>query len=148
MNTQRRFFLKSMAIVGGVLAMPKLLFAARPNAAFVAKSTDSVIKELFGQAGTESDRINLKVPEIAENGAVVPVTVSTDIANVESISILVDANPTPLTATFELSPSVQADVATRIKMGESSLVRAVVKADGKIYYTAKEVKVTIGGCGG
>jgi len=148
MNTQRRFLLKSLAIVSGVLAMPKLLFAARPEKAFAAKSTKSVMTELFGSEGTESDAIKLKVPEIAENGAVVPVTVSTDMENVESISILVDANPTPLTASFELSPSVNADVATRIKMGQSSNVRAVVKADGKIYYTAKEVKVTIGGCGG
>lgn len=148
MNKQRRFFLKSIAIVSGVLAIPKILFAARPEAAFKSKSTNSVMQELFGSEGTVSDAIKLKVPEIAENGAVVPVTVSTDIKNVESISILVEGNPTPLTATFELSPSVEADVATRIKMGESSNVRAVVKADGKIYYTTKEVKVTIGGCGG
>ncbi|MBT8141001.1 MAG: thiosulfate oxidation carrier protein SoxY, partial [Gammaproteobacteria bacterium] len=94
------------------------------------------------------DKISLKVPEIAENGAVVPVSVKTKLDNVSSISILVDENPTPLSATFELTPAVDADISARIKMGQSSNVRAVVKAGDKVYFTSKEVKVTIGGCGG
>ena len=148
MNTQRRFFLKSIAIVGGVLALPKLLFAARPEIAFEAKGSDAVIKELFGVDAIESDQISLKVPEIAENGAVVPVTIKTDLEDVSSISILVDENPTPLSATFDLTPAVEANISARIKMGQSSNVRAVVKAGDKVYFTTKEVKVTIGGCGG
>jgi len=90
----------------------------------------------------------MKIPDIAENGAVVPVTVSTELENVESISIVVDNNPTPLAASFDMSPSMLATVSVRIKMGQSSDVRAIVKADGKLYSTTKEVKVTIGGCGG
>ena len=148
MNKQRRFFIKSIAMLGAVLTLPKLLFAARPDGAFKAKGIDAVIKELFGADAVESDKINLKVPEIAENGAVVPVTIKTDLDNVTSISILVDENPTPLSATFDLSPSVEADISARIKMGQSSNVRAVVKAGDKVYFTTKEVKVTIGGCGG
>ena len=92
--------------------------------------------------------MNLKAPDIAENGAVVPVTVSSGIANVESIAIIVDDNPSPLTAVFELGADAIADVSTRIKMGKTSTVLAVVKADGKLYGTQTEVKVTIGGCGG
>ena len=148
MNQQRRLFLKGLALVTSVLALPKLLLAARPDAAFEKKSQENVMQELFGEAGEESTAINLKVPEIAENGAVVPVTVSTDLENVESISVVVDKNPTPLTAVFNMSPEIEAEVATRIKMGESSTVRAIVKADGKVYYAMKDVKVTIGGCGG
>ena len=135
-------------MVGAALALPKLLFAARPDGAFKAKGIDAVIKELFGADAVESDKISLKVPEIAENGAVVPVTIKTDLDNVTSISILVDENPTPLSATFDLTPSVEADISARIKMGQSSNVRAVVKAGDKVYFTTKEVKVTIGGCGG
>ena len=148
MNKQRRFFIKSIAMLGAVLALPKLLFAARPDKAFAAKGSDAVIKELFGAGAVKSDKISLKVPEIAENGSVVPVTIKTDLENVQSISILVDENPTPLSATFDLSPSVEADISARIKMGQSSNVRAVVKAGDKVYFTTKEVKVTIGGCGG
>ena len=88
------------------------------------------------------------VPDIAENGAVVPVTVSTDMADVESISVVVDNNPTPLAASFEMSSRTPPSVSVRIKMGQSSNVQAVVKAGGKLYSTSKEVKVTIGGCGG
>ena len=88
------------------------------------------------------------MPEIAENGAVVPVTIKTDLEDVSSISILVDENPTPLSATFDLTPAVEANISARIKMGQSSNVRAVVKAGDKVYFTTKEVKVTIGGCGG
>jgi sulfur-oxidizing protein SoxY len=95
-----------------------------------------------------SDRIALKVPEIAENGAVVPVTVSTTLENVESISIVVPNNPRPLAATFEILPGTLPDVSSRIKMGETSDVIALVKTGNGVFRTSKEVKVTIGGCGG
>jgi sulfur-oxidizing protein SoxY len=131
-----------------VLAVPRWVFASRPDAAFNADNSDTVVKDLFEGSIAESDQITLKVPDIAENGAVVPVTVSTTLADVESISIMVENNPTPLVAMFELSPQSVPDVSVRMKMGESSLVRTVVKAGGKLYSTSKEVKVTIGGCGG
>jgi sulfur-oxidizing protein SoxY len=92
--------------------------------------------------------VKLKVPDIAENGAVVPISVSTDIENVESISIYVEGNPNPLAATFELSPYIVAAVSTRIKMGKTSNVVAAVYSGGTVYTATQEVKVTIGGCGG
>jgi len=148
MKLLRRAMLKSLLTAAGVLAVPRWLFAARPDAVFDMDSAESVIGDLFNQPITESDQVTLKVPDIAENGAVVPVTVSTSLADVESISVIVDNNPTPLVAMFELSPQSIADVSVRIKMGESSVVRTVVKAGGKLYSASKEVKVTIGGCGG
>jgi sulfur-oxidizing protein SoxY len=148
MKLQRRALLRSLLTAAAVLAIPRWLFAARPDKAFDEKSAESVISSLFDGPVTESDQVTLKIPDIAENGAVVPVTVSTDLADVESISVIVDNNPTPLAAMFELSPQSVADVSIRIKMGESSVVRTVVKAGGKFYSASKEVKVTIGGCGG
>ena len=90
----------------------------------------------------------MKIPDIAENGAVVPVTIKTDLENVESISIVVVNNPTPLAASFIMSPRSVPTISVRIKMGESSQVVALVKSGGAVYSTTKEVKVTIGGCGG
>jgi sulfur-oxidizing protein SoxY len=97
----------------------------------------------------DSSKVSIKAPDIAENGAVVPIKVSVEgAANVESITILVEGNATPLIANFRLDPVTEADVSTRIKMGKTSNVVAVVKADGKVLSAKKEVKVTIGGCGG
>ena len=96
----------------------------------------------------ESDAVNLRTPDIAENGAVVPVTVSTDLADAQSISLIVDANPNPLSASFELTPDAVAEVSFRVKMGKSSTVRALVKTSDRVYMASREVKVTIGGCGG
>lgn len=148
MKLQRRALIRSLFTAAVVLAVPRWVFASRPDAAFNADNSDTVVKDLFEGSIAESDQITLKVPDIAENGAVVPVTVSTTLADVESISIMVENNPTPLVAMFELSPQSVPDVSVRMKMGESSLVRTVVKAGGKLYSTSKEVKVTIGGCGG
>lgn len=151
LSPTRRGFLKSLFAVGAMLALPATLLAAlvRPQAAFKASSASASIQALFGQDAIEAaDKINLKVPEIAENGAVVPVTVSTDLEGVESITVVIDNNPTPLSANFNLTDAVSPEISTRVKMGKSSPVRAVVKAQGKVYYTSKEVKVTIGGCGG
>ena len=130
------------------MAVPRWLFASRPDAAFDAKSADNAINDAFGGPATASDQIMLKVPDIAENGAVVPVTISTELADVEAIAVVVEKNPTPMAAMFELSPQSVPEVSVRIKMGESSNVHAVVKAGGKLYSASKEVKVTIGGCGG
>ena len=109
----------------------------------------AAMSTLFGtNQATPSAEIKLKVPEIAENGAVVPVTISTTLENVESISIVVEHNPRPLAASFEIPAGTLPNVSSRIKMGETSDVIAVVKTDTGIYSTSKQVKVTIGGCGG
>ena len=148
MKLQRRALIRSLFTAAAVMAVPRWLFASRPDAAFDADNTASVVSDLFEGPITESDQVTLKVPDIAENGAVVPVTVSTSLTDVESISVIVENNPTPLVAMFELSPQSVPDISVRIKMGESSKVQAVVKAGGKLYSASKEVKVTIGGCGG
>lgn len=148
MKAHRRLVLKGMIALGAIAAWPRLLLAARPDAVFELTDADKVIADLFGQAPTDSDLVTMKIPDIAENGAVVPVTISTTLEDVESISIVVVNNPTPLAASFIMSPRMLPTVAVRIKMGESSEVRALVKAGGNLYSTTKEVKVTIGGCGG
>ena len=96
-----------------------------------------------------SDAIHIKAPEIAENGAVVPVTVDTSIENVNKISILVDNNPSPLTSSYDINPNLEAYVSTRVKMAKSSNIVAVVSTTDNQHFTAsKKIKVTIGGCGG
>ncbi len=156
MNQNRRVLLKStfaagatgIAISAGLLT-PKAVLAAWPKAAFEAKDTDVALQASLGSSSTtESSDIKLKAPDIAENGAVVPITVTSNIANTEAISIVVSENGTPLAATFNLGANTKGFVSTRIKMGKTSDVIAVVKADGKLYSTSKNVKVTIGGCGG
>jgi sulfur-oxidizing protein SoxY len=156
MNSNRRTLLKGTLAAGAVgvaasagLLAPRTVLAAWPNAAFTATGVEASLTELYG-TGTAADSgsIKLKAPDIAENGAVVPVTVSSTIANAESISIFVAKNPSPLTSSYALGSSTEAYIATRIKMGKTSDVVAVVKAGGKLYSAKKEVKVTIGGCGG
>jgi sulfur-oxidizing protein SoxY len=153
---KRRVFLKgtlaSSAVavaVGAGLLNPRQVLAAWPKSAFEAKNMQEALNGAYGSELTEpTEAIQIKAPDIAENGAVVPVTVSTDLANPESISILADGNPTPLAANFVLAANTVGSVSTRIKMGKTSNVVAVVKAGGKLYSARKEVKVTIGGCGG
>ena len=144
----RRTLLKSFALISTLSLFPNLVFAIWPKDAFTAEDFDSAIDNLYGIPANESDAIKLKAPDIAENGAVVPISVSTDLADVESISIYVEGNPNPLSASFELTKYSQANISTRIKMGKTSNVIAAVKAGGKVHTTRKEVKVTIGGCGG
>jgi sulfur-oxidizing protein SoxY len=148
MKMHRRTAIRGLFSLAAALTFPRLLFAARPDTAFEATDADQAIADFLGATPTDSADVQMKIPDIAENGAVVPVTITTSLANVESISVIVDNNPTPLAASFELGPRVLASVSLRIKMGQSSIVRAIVKADGKLYSTSKEVKVTIGGCGG
>ena len=156
MNHKRRVLLKGtfaagatgIAISAGLLT-PKTVLAAWPKAAFEAKTPAAALEASFGSSATaESSDIKLKAPDIAENGAVVPVTVTSSIAKTEAISIIVAGNAIPLAATFILGPTTNGFVSTRIKMGKTSDVTAVVKAGGKLYSTSKNVKVTIGGCGG
>ena len=156
MNNKRRSFLKSSAVAGafGVavsagLITPRAVMAAWPKAAFTATDTNTAIKNALGSSDTTvSSDIALKAPEIAENGAVVPITVTSKIAGTESISILISKNPTPLTATFKMGKGAEGFVSTRVKMSKTSDLVVVVKANGKLYSAKKEVKVTIGGCGG
>ena len=148
MKFDRRMLLGSALALGASIALPRILFAARPDKAFAATEAENVIAQLFGETPVASGRVSMKIPDIAENGAVVPVTISTDLEDVESISIVVVNNPTPLAASFELGPRSVPKISVRIKMGQSSVVRVVVKAGGKLYSVEKEVKVTIGGCGG
>lgn len=155
-NMKRRTLLKGtlaasavgMAIGTGLLA-PRIVLAAWPKDSFDAKTVDTALSGLFGSSTLEgSDKIKIKVPDIAENGAVVPVTVEVDMAGVESISIIAEKNATPLTSSYTLGSTTEPFIATRIKLGKTSSVIAVVKAGGKLYSAGKEVKVTIGGCGG
>ncbi len=152
MQENRRLLLKSVlgftTLVGAVAAMPKLALA-KWSKAFDNGTVDGALKDLYStDSFTNSDEITLKVPEIAENGAVVPVTVETKLPNVTNISILADKNPQPLAASFDLPEGTAADVSIRIRLGETQTVKAVVMSDGKLYETEQEVKVTIGGCGG
>ena len=152
---QRRTFMKGTLAASGVavavsagLLSPRAVLAAWPKSAFTAKSVDDALSGLGVSTTTPSSDIQIKAPDIAENGAVVPVTVKTSIAGVTSISILAAKNGQPLTSNFNLKGSATGFVATRIKMQKTSPIIAVVKAGGKAYSARKEVKVTIGGCGG
>ena len=119
------------------------------KAAFDAKTVDEALKAL-GSAGPaqSKDIAFVSTPDIAENGAVVPVGVSSAIPKTESIAILIEKNPNMLAATFDIPPGTDPSLSTRVKMGQSSNIIALVKADGKYYMASKEVKVTLGGCGG
>lgn len=155
-SMKRRVFLKgtlagsAVAVaVGAGLVTPRQVLAAWPKNAFEAESVQDALKGIHDTALTEpSDDIEIKAPDIAENGAVVPVTVSTGIGGAETISLIVEKNGTPLAASFNLGGSAVGYVSTRLKMGETSDVIATVKSGGKIYSARKQVKVTIGGCGG
>ena len=155
-SMKRRIFLKGSLATGAVgmavgtgLLTPRVSLAAWTKAAFEAKDVAGAASALYGSSSMDkSDKIKIKAPDIAENGAVVPVSVTTSIDGVSSISLFADKNATPLTADFVLGPSTEGYVSTRIKMGKTANVIAVVKAGDKLYSSSKEVKVTIGGCGG
>lgn len=153
---KRRMFLQGtltgsalvVAASAGLLT-PRTVLAAWPKAAFQAKSVNDALTALLGsESSAASDQISIKAPDIAENGAVVPVAVTAKLGGIDSISIVVEKNGTPLAASFNLADNTEGYVSTRIKMGKSSRVIALVKSGGKLYSSEKEVKVTIGGCGG
>ncbi len=148
----RRETLKHSAIVAGLLAttglFPQYAFAYN-KPAFEAKTLADVLKALGAGAPVESKDVVIGGPDIAENGAVVPLTASTALAGVKHMLILVEKNPAAMVAQFNVTDSVEANFATRSKMGQSSDVFAVaIMADGKVLFSKKEVKVTLGGCGG
>jgi len=157
MNETRRNVLKA----GGGASMMTLLAAAgwlAPETAaaqawnknaFEAKTMDETMKAIGGGAPAQSrDIAFVSTPDIAENGAVVPIGITSSIPKTESIAILIEKNPNMLAASFDIPAGTDPSVGTRVKMGQSSNVYALVKADGKYYVAAKEIKVTLGGCGG
>ena len=154
-SNKRRVFLKGtlaagtvgVAVGAGLLAPSKLL-AAWPTEAFGARGMEAAMQAALGTTQMAAGDIEITAPEIAENGAVVPVEVSSAIPGTERIVIIAEKNGLPLVADFGLKNGAEGFVSTRIKMGATSNVRAVVVAGGKTYTAAKEVKVTIGGCGG
>ena len=155
--TTRRLILKgagAVALVGlGNLAFSLSPgFAAAndkyPEDAFKQKGDADALKALYGKTAEPSDKVKLDAPEIAENGAVVPITVSSTLPDVTSISIFVAENPNALAASYKIPAGTLPSVANRLKMAKTTNVIAVVEAGGKLYSTSKEVKVTVGGCGG
>ena len=157
MNVARREWLKQ----GGGATLLTLLAAAGwlvpddaaaqtwNKNAFETHSLDDTVKALGGAGPAASKDITFfSTPDIAENGAVVPIGVNSNVPKTESIAILIEKNPNMLAAVFDIPAGTESSLSTRVKMGQSSNVYALVKADGKYYYAAKEIKVTLGGCGG
>lgn len=155
-NQHRRAALKQGSALGifglfvsAGLVSPAQAQSAWNQAAFTAKGVADVVKGLGGTVPTPTKDVSWgSTPEIAENGAVVPVAVESKIPKTESISILVEKNPSSLTASFTIPAGTDPNVSTRVKMSETSMVHALIKADGKYYVASREIKVTLGGCGG
>ena len=155
MNNQRRNVLKtgSGAALLTVLAAagiitPGMALADWNKAAFDAKSMADTLKAIGAGTPVDSKDVQVTGPDIAENGAVVPVGVSSTLPNITMVAILIEKNPNALSATFMLPEGTEANVQTRVKMGQTSNVYALVKSDGKFFMATKEIKVTLGGCGG
>jgi sulfur-oxidizing protein SoxY len=156
-DTARRNVLKG-AVAGGLAGLglgvfPFPTYAAAdtkewPADAFKQKSEADALKALYGKSAEASDKVNLDAPEIAENGAVVPIAVTSSLPKVTGIAILVLNNPNVLAAAYKIPEGTEAEVSNRLKMAKTSKVVAVVESNGKLYSAAKEVKVTVGGCGG
>jgi sulfur-oxidizing protein SoxY len=152
MHTRREMMARSATVAGllaatGFLPMPAQ--AAWPQAAFEAKTLADAVKALGGGAPVESKDVTITGPDIAENGAVVPVGCATTLPGVKRLLLLVEKNPNVLAAVFDVSDAIEANISTRTKMGQSSNVFAVaMMGDGKVLFAAKEIKVTLGGCGG
>ena len=152
---KRRTFLKGTLASGmlGVAASaglltPRAVLAAWPKAAFEAKDIDGNLNALYKTAShTESGDIKIKAPDIAENGAVVPITVSTGM-NVDSMAVLIKENPVPLACSYDVGDTTEGFISCRVKMGKTSDLIAVVRSGGKLLSAKKTIKVTIGGCGG
>lgn len=155
-DSARRLILKS-AVAGGLMgfglgSFPFPAYAADakewPQNAFKQKNEADALKALYGKSAEASAKISLDAPEIAENGAVVPIAVSSTLPKVTGIAILVLENPNTLAAAYKIPEGTEASVSNRLKMAKTSKVVAVVESNGKLYSASKEVKVTVGGCGG
>ena len=154
MRDTRRQFLKSS---GGLLAALTAAGFLRPGqlraeewnkAAFESKKLEDVVKALGGSAPAQSEAISIVAADIAENGAAVPIGIVAKLPDVQAIAIVIEKNPNVLAAVFDIPKGTHAEILTRVKMAETCNVYALVKAGGKFYYTSKEIKVTLGGCGG
>lgn len=152
----RRTILKG-AVAGGLAGLglgsfPFPVFAEDakgwPADAFKQKSEEDALKALYAKTAEASDKISLDAPEIAENGAVVPITVTSSLPKVTGIAILALNNPNVLAAAYKIPAGTEAAVSNRLKMAKTGKIVAVVESDGKLYSASKEVKVTVGGCGG
>jgi sulfur-oxidizing protein SoxY len=153
----RRLVLKGSVTIAltGLGLIPQSFAAALPaandkypEAAFKTKNATDAIRLLYGKNVEPSDQVRLDAPEIAENGAVVPISVSSTLSDVISIALLVSENPNTLAAFYKIPPGTLPSVAGRLKMAKTSNLIAIVEANGKLYSATKEVKVTVGGCGG
>ena len=146
----RRATLRILALLGaaGFAGRARAAAPGWPEDAFKQKNEADVVKLLYGKPFEASDKVALDVPEIAENGAVVPVSVSSTLPDVTAISILVPGNPSTLAASYLLPAGTLPSIGCRLKMAKTSNVIAVVESGGKLYAATKEVKVTLGGCGG
>lgn len=130
------------------IVFPRAAMAAWDKVAFEAKTLEETLKAMGATGAAENGAVKIIASDIAENGAVVPVRAVSELPNTQQIAILVEKNPNMLAASFDLSPEAVADVSARIKMGQTSNVVVLVKADGKFHTATKEIKVTLGGCGG
>jgi sulfur-oxidizing protein SoxY len=157
MDAQRRDWLKqsggvtllSLLAAAGWLKSGRAAAEEWNKGAFDTHSLDETVKALGGHAPAHSaDIAFFSTPDIAENGAVVPIGVTSNVAKTESIAILIEKNPNMLAAVFDIPPGTESSLSTRVKMAQTSNVYALVKADGKYYVASKEIKVTLGGCGG
>jgi sulfur-oxidizing protein SoxY len=151
MNNSRRVALKTTGAFATLVSLGLITQsqaqAAVDRAGFEVKTLAEALKAVGGTPAT-SDQVTVVAPDIAENGAVVPVGATSKLPNTTEIYLIVEKNPMPLSAGFVIPAGTAADVQTRLKMGQSSNVVAVVKADGKLFSATKETKVTLGGCGG
>ncbi len=151
-TTDRRQVLKTGGIFAALAAVglivPREALAAWNKAAFEGKTIEEAIKALGGTGAGNSGDIQIIASDIAENGAVVPVQAVSKIANTQQIALFVEKNPNVLAAVFDVGPDVMPDFTTRIKMSQTSNITVLVKADGKFAMATKEIKVTLGGCGG
>lgn len=140
----------ALAVAAGLVPPARAAEEARawPKNAFAQKDQAHALDALYGKTLEASDKISLDVPEIAENGAVVPVSVTTSLPNVTSISVLIPENPYTLAASYRLPEGTEPSVSCRLKMAKTSDVVVVVESAGKLYGAKKQVKVTLGGCGG
>jgi len=144
-----RATLLALVAAAGWLPSGAVRAQAWNKAAFDAHTLGDTMKALGGGEPTQSkDVAFFQTPEIAENGAVVPIGVSSSVPKTEAIAILIEKNPNMLAAVFDIPPGTEPTITTRVKMAQTSNVYALVRADGKYYVASKEIKVTLGGCGG
>ncbi|HLX82074.1 MAG TPA: thiosulfate oxidation carrier protein SoxY [Burkholderiales bacterium] len=148
MNPIRRMTVQAVAALAAGLLLPLRALAAWNKEAFQAKTAADALKNLGIASSAESKDVLIEAPQIAENGAVVPIEITSNVPNTKSIAIVIEKNPFPLAAKFDFSEGAAPYVKVNVKLGESSLVRVLAEAGGKFYSASKEIKVTIGGCGG